>query len=252
MSIRDVNEPLVSFFSKHERRSKVDRVLTEWIGSSQRVIDIGCGDGFYADFCRGLGNSVVGIDITQQVQSAHNLALDVCQGNVEGDLPFPDATFSLALCIEVVEHLLQPEKMLAEIKRVLKPGGVLIITTPNYAYWALRLLYLFGCLPVGLPSNCFTGLRQRDANYSVPPWRDPHIRFFTPEILRRCLQECGFATQSLRATFVAFPSGLAPHLPFWLGLPLRAIGKLIGNLEFLGDRAPTLLAAGLLVKAVKE
>lgn len=251
MSVQEFNQTHIEGFANPRPISKVRRVLEEWMGSGNKAVDVGCGSGFYTDLCRNIGNQIVGIDITSQVYAARERSLNVCQGNVEV-LPFPKEIFSLALSIEVVEHLLQPELMIKEICRVLKPGGTLIITTPNYGYWALRLLYLFGCPPVGLETRFYSGWLQRRAGPFTPPWRDPHIRLFTPSILRRFLDENGFEIEFVRSSFVAFPSGLAPYLPFVIGLPLRVIGKLIGNLNFLGDIYPSLLAAGLLVKAIKR
>jgi SAM-dependent methyltransferase len=250
--VREFNELHIELFSRPYPIPKAARVLAEWMGTGHRAIDVGCGSGFYTDFCRRQGNTVVGVEITSQVETAHTRALAVCQGSVEQTFPFPNATFSLALCIEVVEHLLQPELMIAEVHRVLKPGGVLILTTPNYAYWVLRILYLFGRPPVGLSGRHFNSWIRRVFAEALPPWQDPHIRFFTPNIARQFLAEYGFEKISIRSTFVAFPSGLAPFLPALLGLPLRAIGKLVGNLNFLGDAYPSLLAAGLLIRAVKQ
>jgi SAM-dependent methyltransferase len=250
--IREFNEAHIEQFYNPQPVPKVMRVLAEWMGTGRQTIDVGCGSGFYTDFCRHQGNTVVGLELTSQVHAVRARALDVCQGNVEGMFPFPQNTFSLALCIEVIEHLLQPDLMLAEIYRVLRPGGVLILTTPNYAYWVLRLLYLFGRPPVGLPVRHFNGWIRRASARSFPPWQDPHIRFFTPSIARQLLAEYGFEIAAIRSTFVAFPSGLAPFLPLLVGLPLRVLGKLIANLNFLGDLYPSLLAAGLLIRAVKR
>lgn len=227
-------------------------ILRHWIGPGHCVIDVGCGSGLLTDFCKSQGNQVIGIDITSQVKTTRTRSLDVVQGDIEQVFPFPDETFSLAICIEVVEHLLQPDRMLGEIYRVLKPGGILILSTPNYAYWVLRVLYLFGQLPVGLPGRHYKGLFRRVSDSYPLPWRDPHIRFFSPSIIKRFLNEYGFQIESIRASFVAFPSGLAPYLPFVFGLPLRVVGKLIGNLTYLGDIFPSLLAAGLFVKAIKR
>lgn len=218
--------------------------LKKWGGRGHHILDVGCGSGFYAQFFRQQGNLVVGVDITPQgVAATRQRGLEALIANLEAGLPFASQTFDMVTCVEVVEHLLQPERALEEIHRVLRPQGQLIVTTPNYSYWALRLLYLAGMPPVGL---------GRYYGEDTPPWREPHIRFFNPQSLRNFLSQGGFEPAELRSTFVAFPSGLAPYLPRPLGLPLRVLGKLIGNLEFLGDTWPSLLAAGMLVRAVKR
>lgn len=252
MTTKAFNETHIENFARPRPVPRSLRVLRRWMGTGQRAIDVGCGSGFYTELCRQCGNSVTGVDLTSQVGAVYARSLDVCQGNIEGGLPFATGCFSLALCIEVVEHLLQPDLMLAEIYRVLQPGGSLILTTPNYAYWVWRLRYLAGALPVGVPARPFTGLVRRAAAAGTPPWRDPHIRFFNPAIIRALLQQTGFTVEEIRGTFVAFPSGLAPYLPLVWALPLRVIGKAIGNLEFLGDRYPGLLAAGMLVRATRR
>jgi SAM-dependent methyltransferase len=251
MAVRDFNELHLENFSHPHPVPKFMQTLKEWSGTGQHVLDVGCGSGFYTHFCQQLGNAAIGIDITSQVQAAHAQNLNVCLGNIEGHLPFPDKTFSLVLCIEVLEHLLQPELTLSEIRRVLRPGGALIVSTPNYAYWVLRLLFLFGRPPVGLPVQHYQGWFQRVKVNSPPPWQEPHIRFFTPAILRQFLRQAGFDLVELRSSFVAFPSGLAPYVPRLMGFPLRVIGKIIGNLDYLGDAYPSLLAAGLVAKAFK-
>ena len=73
------------------------------------------------------------------------IAVDLDHG-----LPLPDATFDLVWCSEVIEHLRDPAATVAELRRVTRPGGLLVLTTPNSWFWLARL----GCL-VGLtPQRC--------------------------------------------------------------------------------------------------
>jgi SAM-dependent methyltransferase len=86
--------------------------------------------------------------------------------------------------IEVLEHLFAPHDAVAEMYRVLRPGGLLLVTVPNISYWRRRLdLALLGRWnPFG-------------DNLSVEqPWRDPHIRFFTVRSLRQMLLQAGFTS----------------------------------------------------------
>jgi methionine biosynthesis protein MetW len=250
--VQDLNKRYVHKFATAMPVLRAQKRLLSMIGMGRKVLDVGCGSGHYTSQFRDLGNEVTGIDITQEgVLAVRALGIPAYVANVEQGLPFADRTFDAVTCIEVVEHLLRPDLAIREIHRVMKPGTALILTTPNYAYWALRLLYLFGRPPVGLQSRPYTGFRSRQPAEGIDAWLDPHIRFFTPGTIRSLLSRFGFTVEQLRSTFVAFPSGLAPYIPFLPGLPLRVIGKLIGNLEFLGDRLPSLLAAGIMVKALK-
>src|SRR5207248_9287214 len=93
-----------------------------------------------------------------------------------------------AICFEVLAHLFAPHRAAAEIRRVLRPGGSLIASAPNAAYWRLRLNLLLGMWnPLG------------DALAIEQPWRDPHIRFFTTDALRRMLEHVGFARVEIGA-----------------------------------------------------
>jgi ubiquinone/menaquinone biosynthesis C-methylase UbiE len=98
------------------------------------------------------------------------------------ELPFPDDSFSGVLAVEVLEHLFEPQKAAAEFYRVLEPGGTLFVSLPNVAYWRRRLeILLLGRFdPLG------------DDDSIKAPWRDPHIRFFTPKTLSRMLIQAGF------------------------------------------------------------
>jgi ubiquinone/menaquinone biosynthesis C-methylase UbiE len=85
--------------------------------SGARTLDIGCADSPYAEYFK----NRVGFDVREGkgvdvVGDAHNL-------------PFADGEFEQVLCTEVLEHLHTPERALAEMGRVLEPGGVLILTT---------------------------------------------------------------------------------------------------------------------------
>jgi len=168
-----------------ELEPRVRRLIeTHIVGAATRCLDVGCGDGVrYGTWLRERVGEYVGVDISRTaVEAARGLGLTVRQIDDVSELPFPDATFDAAICLEVLEHLYQPQLAASELLRVLRPGGVLIVTVPNIAYWRRRLdLFLFGRWnPIG------------DDLSSDQPWRDPHIRFFTPRTLRRMLSRAGF------------------------------------------------------------
>jgi SAM-dependent methyltransferase len=156
------------------------------IPNGARCLDVGCGDGR----CVGLwlherGREYVGVDVSAAaIRRARSLGLDARQIDDATSLPFDNDTFDAVVCIEVLEHLFQPQVAASEIRRVLKPGGVLLATVPNIAYWRRRVdLALLGRWhPLG------------DSLSVQQPWRDPHIRFFNPGALRRMLIGSGFAS----------------------------------------------------------
>ncbi len=105
-----------------------------------RALDVGCRDGYFSELLKRKGYSVISIDIEPKYKYAKVI-------DANKPLPFPSGTFDLIWCSEVIEHLKNPLFSLAEFRRVLKPGGRIIITTPNSGCWIYRLLSLFGIPP---------------------------------------------------------------------------------------------------------
>jgi 2-polyprenyl-6-hydroxyphenyl methylase/3-demethylubiquinone-9 3-methyltransferase len=147
-------------------------------------LDVGCGDGRTSGvWLQRRGCEYVGADISATaVAQARSQGLDARVIADASDLPFDDGTFSGVLAVELLEHLFEPQRAAAEFHRVLRPGGLLFVSLPNVAYWRRRLeLLLLGRFdPLG------------DDLSIEEPWRDPHIRFFTPKTLGRMLRATGF------------------------------------------------------------
>lgn len=118
-----------------------------------QVLEIGVESVLIADYLRQeLGIGVDAYDVvdvsTEVVRDLGSRGLRVVQRDVSAEiLPYPDYRFSLVVMSEVLEHLPDPDYALGEIHRVLKPGGNLILTTPNLAAWFNRALLLIGAQP---------------------------------------------------------------------------------------------------------
>jgi SAM-dependent methyltransferase len=92
-----------------------------------RLLDVGCGGGPYRDLFKHV-SGYIGLDITPHTNV-----------DVVGDaqtLPFTDNCFDTVLCNEVLEHVPEPSRLMAEVARVLRPGGFLLLTTPQT--WGLH------------------------------------------------------------------------------------------------------------------
>jgi methionine biosynthesis protein MetW len=158
--------------------------LEEHASRGDSWLDMGCGDGGTSGlWLHERGCRYIGVDISPSaVDQAQGRGLDARVVEDTTELPFEDETFDGAVAVEVLEHVLEPHLMAQELCRVLKPGGVLFVTLPNVAYWRRRLeLLLLGRFdPLG------------DDLSIEQPWRDPHIRFFTPKTLHRMLTQAGY------------------------------------------------------------
>lgn len=152
-----------------------------YISPSARCLDLGCGDGGTAGpWLSTHATAYVGVDIAQTaINRARARGLDARRIDDAGSLPFDDGEFDVVVSVEVLEHLLEPQRVAAEASRVLRPGGVFLVTVPNVAYWRRRLE--LGLLARWNPFGDDLSTRE--------PWRDPHIRFFTPKTLRRMLEQ---------------------------------------------------------------
>ena len=160
----------------------VVRLLKKHIAPNTKVLDIGCGDGLAAGSVLHSQGMYVGVDVSENaVNEATGHGFDARVIEDAQALPFEDNEFDAIVSMEVIEHLKFPLDAIREAIRVLKPGGTMMYTTPNTAYWRLRLdmMVLGKWNPLG------------DTLAVEQPWRDPHVRFFTTSALRRMFETAG-------------------------------------------------------------
>jgi SAM-dependent methyltransferase len=139
VDVADNLRGLEAFF--HRNRARVVRNLVKrYATPNAPILDAGCGTGLNL---RHLPKGSVGIDINpRNVELLQHRLPDhvVLEGDVE-NLPFADGSFGTVLCTEVIEHIPEPAAALAEYRRVLQPGGVLIGSVPARSLvWRLRFL----------------------------------------------------------------------------------------------------------------
>jgi SAM-dependent methyltransferase len=123
------------------------------IGTGQRVLDLGCRSGALTrHFLE--GNEVVGLDVDlAALAKAEALGIEPVEANVEEPLPFADASFDAVVAGELLEHLQLPDALVAEARRVLRPGGVLVGSVPNAFRLQSRLRFLRGRAPEDDPTH---------------------------------------------------------------------------------------------------
>jgi SAM-dependent methyltransferase len=133
------------------------------------VLDVGCGplDTYAPHIIPKVGKYIAMDCVKPSGQQKMFSLVDFVECNLEGDWHIPDNTVDVVVCIEVLEHLFDPLAVLRRIQKVLRPGGVAVISTPNIGYlWHDRLRMLFHA-------------EVNNSSYdSSNPWRGPHIRFF--------------------------------------------------------------------------
>ena len=153
--------------------------------SPGRWADLGCGQGELLARVRASGSSTARATPLALDRSRENAAAARTVGaaslvaDLETRLPFADRSLDGASLVEVIEHLPHAEALVEELRRVLRPGGWLLVTTPNVAHWTYRWRGL-------------TGHPPKQEGY--------HFRFFTQQTLRACLTSRGFHIEA-RASF---------------------------------------------------
>ena len=130
----------------NERRHRAHAKLLDAVGTGKRVLDVGCSSGYLARPLRDRGNTIVGLELDPAAaHEAEAFCERVLVGDVETmDLDLEPGSFDVVLGGDVVEHLRDPAATLTRLRPFLRPGGRLVISTPNVANWAVRLSLLAG------------------------------------------------------------------------------------------------------------
>ncbi|MGW0334763.1 methyltransferase domain-containing protein [Streptomyces sp. NPDC003011] len=212
--LRDFYEnPAVPVASGPSRSLRQARMLAGALGPAtgtvRTVLDIGCGDGTAAATAAPLlrGHRVIGVDWSQDaLKRARAHLTSTIRGELTGaGLPFADGTADAVLFSEVIEHLVDPDAALDEIRRVLRPGGHLMLSTPNLAAWYNRALLLAGVQPV-FSEVSLRAIHGRPGKEVVG-----HLRLYTPRALREFVAAAGFEVVRLEgAPFHGVPRPLRP------------------------------------------
>ncbi|MFJ8074136.1 class I SAM-dependent methyltransferase [Streptomyces sp. NPDC096176] len=191
-TLRDFYEdPAVPVASGDARSRRQARLLAQALGATpgQLIVDVGCGDGTAARAAAPVlaGHDLVGVDWSQDaLRRARPRMGHVVRGELDCGLPLADGCADAVLFSEVIEHLVDPDHALDELRRVLRPGGHLMLSTPNLAAWYNRVLLLAGVQPV-FSEVSLRGIHGRPGTQVVG-----HLRLYTARALRSYLSASGF------------------------------------------------------------
>jgi SAM-dependent methyltransferase len=224
-------DPGTTVSSGPERARRQARMLAAVLAQrtgAQRIVDVGCGDGSATHLVSSLDarNTVIGVDWSATaLAQARARGLLVVQGGVDtSGLPLPDGCADVVIMSELIEHLVDTDTAVDEVRRVLRPGGVLLLSTPNLAAWFNRGLVGLGIQPV-FSEVSLRGIYGRPGHEVVG-----HLRLFTRRALVEFLAARGFRCERV------------------LGAPYHDVPRLLRPLDRSLSRWPS-MASILLVQA---
>lgn len=179
------HEALLDYVAFNEHPYSSHRKMVDLVPAGSRVLDVGCSSGYLSRRLVDKGCTVVGAELDPAAADvARTVCEDVLVGDIERiDLP-ADQTFDVVLCGDLVEHLRDPQTFMARVRAALKPGGVIILSTPNVANWSVRLRLL-----AGRWEYADRGLLDRT-----------HTHLFTRRTLLRALREAGYRPEVVDLT----------------------------------------------------
>jgi SAM-dependent methyltransferase len=186
-------DPAVPVSSGMDRARRQARMLTGVLQTAPRpsvIVDIGCGDGLATELAAQLnpGHHFVGVDWSADAlrqARARGLAL-IRAGVEESGLALVSASADVVIMSEVIEHLVDTDSALDEAYRILKPGGSLLLSTPNLAAWYNRGLLAVGVQPV-FSEVSLRGVFGRPGSQVAG-----HLHMFTRRALTGLLAARGF------------------------------------------------------------
>jgi 2-polyprenyl-6-hydroxyphenyl methylase/3-demethylubiquinone-9 3-methyltransferase len=173
--------------------------------SARRVLDLGCGNGAFSQRLATAGFEVVGCDpssagIRIATESFPGLRFVRC-GVYDDPRALGEAPFDAIVAAEVIEHLISPRHLPRFARELLKPGGILIVSTPFHGYLKNLAISLAG---------------RWDRHWS-PQWDGGHVKFWSRRTLGRVLEEEGFAVTAFRG------AGRWPM--FWKSMIVAAVPR---------------------------
>jgi 2-polyprenyl-3-methyl-5-hydroxy-6-metoxy-1,4-benzoquinol methylase len=198
----------------HRRLSRIAALIGK-PPAQMRVLDVGCSRGQFVAAAIAEGYRAEGVEPAPRIAEAARAAgLPVKTGLLE-DQHYPDASFDALTLFEVIEHLRQPLPLLAECRRVLKPGGILLVSTANAESWTAAVM--------GARWDYFD--MEKDGG---------HISFYNPRSMAKIAVAAGFEVARLDTARVKFgdkettPRGryvMGKLVAELLNLPARLCGR---------------------------
>jgi ubiquinone/menaquinone biosynthesis C-methylase UbiE len=201
--------PASSGLDRAERQARMLTHVLRDVAAPARIVDVGCGDGMATSVAarHNHGHHFVGIDWSEgNLRRGQQFGLTLVRGGVDAPgLPLRSGTVDVVIMSELIEHLVDTDTAVEEVWRVLKPGGSLLLSTPNLAAWFNRGLVALGIQPI-FSEVSLRGVFGRPGNQVAG-----HLHLFTRRALVGFLEANGFdCVQVAGARYHDVPRPLRP------------------------------------------
>jgi 2-polyprenyl-3-methyl-5-hydroxy-6-metoxy-1,4-benzoquinol methylase len=209
----------------YARLNAVRKVLRDLHLEKARVIDVGCGSGVFSKLAASINCQVIGVDISKKAinilkkRYKNNNRLRFLSGTAE-KIPLQKDSADVVFCFEVLEHLVDPSVCLNEINRILRKGGIALVSVPNW-------FNLDRLATLSITRNCFLkikGVLKDNKNIS------PHLQFHSPKGWSYIFRRAGFSILEMRPVYI-FPP--IPYFEGVLGIPKKIENLTMINLGVL-------------------
>lgn len=204
-------DPAVPASSGPDRAHRQAEMLAEVLAAAPApalILDVGCGDGFAIGVAarRNLAHRFVGLDWSAaSLTRAAERGLTLLRAELDTGLPVKSGSVDVVIMSEVIEHLVDTDSAIEEAHRVLKPGGSLLLSTPNLAAWYNRGLLALGIQPV------FSEVSLRSVFGRPGSQVAGHLHMFTRRALVEFLTAYGLEPECVRgARYHDVPAPLRP------------------------------------------
>jgi methionine biosynthesis protein MetW len=172
-------------------------ILLDWVGDGKRVLELGCSTGYMSRLMKQRNCVITGIEADEKAAEQARayceevLVLDLNSNDWAKGLP--PKSFDVVLLGDVLEHLVDPGRLLRQVRRLIRTGGSLVISLPNVVHWQTRVKILFG-------------------QFDYQPWGTldhTHLRFFTQKSAQTLIESAGYRVVRFHPAFGGWMSGHA-------------------------------------------
>jgi SAM-dependent methyltransferase len=201
----------VTYISRLDPRlERITRIVSD--ARPATTLDVGCGGGLLLGRLADLG--LIGLHGIDVHDAPSDPRWSYRSGDVTTGLPYPDASFACVVAGEILEHVPDPDFLLREVRRVLEPGGLLVLSTPNVVSWANRVLVPLGVQPLGTETSSEVALGRFLRVLGQGNAVQGHLRVFSWRALSEILERYGFAVRNRIGVpaFFPFPFSLLDRL----------------------------------------